>query len=120
MKPAISDTDFGSITVSGERYERDIIIRLNGKIEKRKKKLSKAEFGTSHIVSIEEAEFLFEPEADALIIGTGQSGQVVLSSEAAAFFQHKRCSVRLLPTPEAITAWNDATGKVIGMFHVTC
>ena len=48
MKPAIQKTKFGSITVGGEVYEHDIVIRLSGKVKKRKKKLSKQKYGTSH------------------------------------------------------------------------
>jgi hypothetical protein len=46
----IDGTSFGSITITGEKYEHDVTIRLNGKVEKRKKKLSKELFGTSHII----------------------------------------------------------------------
>ena len=48
MKPTIDGTEFGSITISGELYEHDVLIRLSGKVKKRKKKLSKAVYGTSH------------------------------------------------------------------------
>ena len=120
MKPHIDGTEFGSITIAGERYEHDVIIRLSGKVKKRKKKLSKEKYGTSHTISLEEAEHIFENGADVLIIGTGQSGCVELSEEAAGFFRRNGCSVRLLPTPQAVAAWNDAKGAVIGMFHVTC
>ena len=41
MKPIINGTAFGSITIAGQLYEHDVIIRLNGKVEKRRKKLSK-------------------------------------------------------------------------------
>jgi hypothetical protein len=120
MKPEINGTSFGSITIDGESYDHDVIIRLDGKVKKRKKKLSKSVYGTSHKVSLEEAEHIFENGAKLLIVGTGQSGCVELSDEAAGFFQRNGCSVKLLPTPEAVTAWNDADGVVIGMFHVTC
>jgi len=120
MKPSIDRTEFGSITISGERYEHDVVIRLHGKVKKRKKKLSKAKYGTSHKVSLEEAEYIFETGAKRLLVGTGQSGCVELSDEAAEFFRQNGCSVQLLPTPQAMTAWNAAKGAVIGMFHVTC
>lgn len=120
MKPSIDGTEFGSITISGDLYEHDVVIRLSGKVKKRKKKLSKAKYGTSHKVSLEEAEHIFEAGAKRLILGSGQDGNVELSDEAAEYFRKKGCSVRLLPTPEAITAWNAANGAVIGMFHVTC
>ena len=120
MKPKIDKTKFGSITIAGEKYDHDILIRLNGKIENRKKKLSKEVFGTSHIISLSEAEYIYEEGVENIIIGTGQSGLVKLSDEAAAFFQQKNCSVELLPTPEAIHLWNNAKSLTIGLFHITC
>jgi hypothetical protein len=93
---------------------------LNGKPEKRKKKLSKEVFGTSHTISLAEAEYVYDKGAERLIIGTGQSGMLKLSDEAAAFFQEKHCAVELLPTPQAILRWNEAKGSTMGLFHVTC
>ena len=120
MKPRIDRTKFGSITIEGLVFERDVIIRLDGQVKKRKKKLSKAVYGTSHTVSLDEARHVYEKGAERLIIGTGQYGLVALSDEAAGYFRRKRCQVELLPTGEAIRAWNEAKGAVIGLFHVTC
>lgn len=120
MKPNIDSTTFGSITIERTIFEHDVIIKLNGRVEKRKKKLSKALYGTSHVLSLAEAEYLYEPGAQRLIIGTGQYGNVRLSDEAAEYFKHKQSQVDLLPTPEAIHTWNEANGPVIGLFHVTC
>ena len=120
MKPAIDGTEFGSITIAGELFEHDVVIRLSGKVKKRKKKLSKAKYGTSHKVSLEEAEHIYRPGARHLIVGAGQEGRLGLSDEAAEFFRKNGCSVEMLPTPRAIAAWNAAKGAVIGMFHVTC
>ncbi len=119
-KPTISHTSFGSITIFGERYEHDVVIRLNGKVEKRKKKLSKQVFGTSHVIALAEAEQVYEQGAEALLVGTGQSGLVGLSPEAEAFFREKGCALELLPTPEAILRWNEMEGRLIALFHVTC
>jgi hypothetical protein len=47
MNPHINGTKFGSITVDGETYDHDIVIRLSGKVKKRKKKLSKQQNDTS-------------------------------------------------------------------------
>ena len=51
-KPTINDTGFGSITVDGESYDHDIIITLEGEVKKRKKKLSKSIYGSSHTISL--------------------------------------------------------------------
>ena len=120
MKPIINRSKFGSITAEGEVFKRDVIIRLNGKVKKRKKKLSKAIYGTSHIVSLDEARHVYEEGAELLIVGAGQHGLVKLSDEAADYLRQKVCRVELLPTPEAIQVWNEVEGAVIGLFHVTC
>jgi hypothetical protein len=120
MKPKIDRTTFGSITIDSEVYERDMIIRLGGKVKKRKKKLSSAVYGTSHTISLDEAKHVYEQGAERLIIGAGHYGMVHLSDEAAAYFDKKQCQVDLLPMKKAVKAWNQAEGKVIGLFHVTC
>lgn len=120
MKPLIDGTKFGSITIAGEKYKFDVLIRLNGQIEKRKKKLSKKIYGTSHILSLKEANYIYETGTEGIIFGSGQYGEATLSEEAADFFNSKGCEVILMPTPKAIKAWNKATGSMIGLFHVTC
>ena len=120
MKPEINSTSFGSITVNREVYDYDIIITLAGEVRKRKKKLSKAVYGTSHTISKDEAKYVYEDGVEALIIGSGQYGAVELSEEAADYFKKKNCCVIILPTPKAIKEWNLSKGKVIGLFHITC
>ncbi len=120
MRPHIDQTTFGSITIEEAVFAHDVMIRRNGQVEKRKKKLSKRIYGTSHLLSLDEARHVYEKGAKRLIIGTGQYGNVRLSDEASDYFQRKQCQVDLLPTPEAIQTWNKAEGSVISLFHVTC
>lgn len=120
MEPRIDRTKFGSITIEGTTFKRDVIIRLDGRVKKRKKKLSKAIYGTSHVISLDEARHVYQEGAERLIVGGGQGGLVKLSDEAADYFRRKKCQVELLPTPEAIRIWNEMQGAVIGLFHVTC
>jgi hypothetical protein len=120
MKPHIDHTDFGSIVIEGAVYEHDVLLLPNGEVKKRKKKLSKAVYGTSHILSLDEAKYVYQPGIERLIIGTGQYGNVRLSDEAAGYFKRKRCRVDLAPTPTAVQTWNEARGTILGLFHVTC
>lgn len=121
MKPIIDSTRFGSITIEGKKIKHDVIIRLDGTVIKRKKKLSKEIYGTSHKLSLQEAEFIYEQGAEKLIIGSGQIGRVHLTDEAAAFFQDRSCDVEILPTSQAIDFWNKIQeGNLLGLFHVTC
>ncbi|MFZ5916350.1 MAG: Mth938-like domain-containing protein [Chloroflexota bacterium] len=120
MNPRIDRTEFGWIRIADQKYEHDVIIRLDGRVKKRKKKLSKAVYGTSHTISLDEARHVYQDGAERLIVGTGQHDLVRLSDEASSYFRNKECAVQALPTPEAIQAWNEAEGAVIGLFHVTC
>jgi len=116
----IEKTTFGTITIDGKTYEHDVVVRLSGEVVKRKKKLSKKLYGTSHVLSEDEARFVFEKGCDQVVIGSGQIGNVHLSPEAEAFFQRKGCEVLLKPTPEAIQMFNQSRARRIGLFHVTC
>ena len=121
MKPKINNTEFGSITIEDVIFNHDVIIRLDSQVKKRKKKLSKAVYGTSHIISLEEAKHVYEDGAKLLIIGAGQYLNVKLSDEAEGFFNQKKCKVKLSDTPHAIKGWNNTReNKMIGLFHITC
>ena len=121
-KPHIDSTVFGSITIEGAVFEHDVVIAPDGAVTKRKKKLSKSVYGSSHTISLGEIEDVLDRgrDADELIVGSGQYDNVRLSPEAAAFVEERHCRVLLLPTPVAIGAWNRAQGNAIGLFHVTC
>lgn len=79
MIPHIDSTSFGDITIAGETFDHDVLIRLSGEIVKRKKKLSKKVYGTSHMLSLAEAEYVYEAGCKTLIVGTGQQGILKLS-----------------------------------------
>jgi hypothetical protein len=116
----IDATEFGAITVDGKIYKHDVIIRLSGEVEKRRKRLSKAQYGTSHVISKAEAKFVFEKGCDLLIIGTGQVGNVRLSPEESEYFDKKQCRIVLERTPEAILTFNRSPAKKVALMHVTC
>ena len=116
----MENATFGTITIDGKTYEHDVVIRLSGEVVKRKKKLSKKYYGTSHMLSKDEAKFVFEKGCNQVIVGSGQMGNVRLSPEAEAYFAKKDCTVLLRPTPDAIQVFNKSRSKKIGLFHVTC
>ena len=59
----IESTRFGAITIDGKTYEHDVVVRLSGEVVKRKKKLSKKLYGTSHVLSEDEAKYLSRRDA---------------------------------------------------------
>ena len=86
----IENATFGTITIDGKTYEHDVVIRLSGEVVKRKKKLSKKYYGTSHMLSKDEAKFVFEKRCNQLIVGSGQMGNVRLSPGSRGLFREKR------------------------------
>ena len=85
----IEGTTFGAITIDGKTYAARRIIRLSGEVAKRKQKLSKKHYGTSHVLSKDEAKFVFERGCEQLILGSGQGAMCILSPEAEAYFAKK-------------------------------
>ncbi len=116
----IDGSSFGNITIDGTIYDHDVVIRLSGSVEKRRKKLSKRQYGTSHMLSRKEAKFVFEKGCDMVVIGSGQQGNLRLSPEAKEYFGKKRCMVVLQPTPDAICTFNRSRAHKVGLIHVTC
>jgi len=116
----IDATEFGA-TINGKTYDYDVIIRLSGAVEKRRKRLSKDMCGTSHMVSKAEAKFVFEDGCELVIVGTGQDGNMHLSPEASSYFDKKHCRLVLQRTPEAILTYNKSPEKKkAALMHVTC
>src|SRR6516225_6204307 len=68
----IEGTKFGGITIDRKTYEHDVVIRLSGEVIKRKKKLSKKYYGTSHVLSKAEAKFVFEKGASSSLLVRGK------------------------------------------------
>jgi hypothetical protein len=120
MKPVIKHTKFGSITVENEEYYFDIVINKSGEVKKRDSSISKKIYGTSHKVSLEEIQMLYEDQICMVIFGNGQSGKMVVSQEALSFLKEKKCEVKIKKTPDAIEEWNKSNEATIGLFHVTC
>src|SRR5260370_8108328 len=115
----IERTTFGTITIDGKTYEHDVIIRLSGEVARRKKQLSKKYYGTSHVLSKDEAKFVFENGCEQLILGTGQMGNVHLSQEAETYFAKKGCAVLLQPTPSPIHPFTTPLAQNTALFHFT-
>ncbi|MFA8342933.1 MAG: MTH938/NDUFAF3 family protein [Rhodothermaceae bacterium] len=120
MKPKVSSTQFGTIIINDQCYDYDIYIDASGKINKRMKKLSKKIHGTTHILSLPEAELIYEEGVEKIIIGSGYEGILTLSDDAKRFFEMHNCKVEINPTPVAVDNWNKEIKKSVGLFQITC
>jgi len=118
--PAIDEVAFGSVTIGGETLEHDIHIRANGSVRKRKKKWARRDYGTSHVLGPRELKRVLKGDPELLIIGVGFDRMVRLADEGAEMLRERGVTWEMLPTPDAVAAWNEAEGPRALVMHVTC
>jgi len=111
---------FGRIVVDGRTYDHDIVVYPSGRIEMRKKWLSKDKHGTSHKLDPDELKEYLGEEFDVLIVGTGFYGYLSLLPESRELVKEREVIEK--PTGEAVRVLNELWGKrrILAIFHVTC
>ncbi len=116
MKPTIIAKKAGEFSINNKTIDFDISINLDGKVIKR---YPQSSGGIKLLeLSLEEANKLYDPNANEMIIGSGGQAKLRLSNEAIDFFEEKKCKIKLLPIWEAITYWNRYEGHAIGLFYI--
>jgi hypothetical protein len=109
---------FGSITIDGVTYDRDVVID-RGEILKRKKKPSKKfrkDFGHTPVSLQEKLPW----ECRRLVIGTGNYGSLPVMEEVKREARRRRIELLIMPTDEAITALAKEPEGTNAILHVTC
>jgi hypothetical protein len=112
----INNLSFGSITIDGETYVKDVIID-NGSIKKRKKAKSKKYrdmFGHTPLSQEENIPW----NCKRLIIGTGHSSSLPVMDEVNKIAVLKGVELAIMSTPEAIKHINNPHTNLI--LHLTC
>jgi hypothetical protein len=107
---------FGSITIDGETYVKDLIID-NGSIKKRKKAESKKysdRFGHTPLSPDENIPW----NCKYLIVGAGHSSSLPVMDEVCDIAVRKGVELVIMSTPEAIKHINDPHTNLI--LHLTC
>ncbi|KXA90858.1 hypothetical protein AKJ57_03345 [candidate division MSBL1 archaeon SCGC-AAA259A05] len=122
----IESTEFGSITIDGEKLDHDIVIYPD-KIGERKKWITKEKHGTSHKFTREEMEeYLNQVDTEKLrviLIGTGQYGKLGLLDETKRLLEDMGIKSIELKTSEAVERFEkmeESREEKLGIFHVTC
>jgi hypothetical protein len=112
----IKNLSFGSITIDGETYRKDVIID-NGLVKKRKKAKSKKYsdmFGHTPLSPDENIPW----DCGNLVIGTGHSSSLPIMEEVYNIAHRKSVELLAMSTPEAIKHINDPNTNLI--LHLTC
>ena len=112
----IEDYHFGSITVDGKTYTSDVIISPEGVNASWWRE-------RGHAVSCKDMEPVLEANPQVLVIGTGTSGLMKMTGEAAELLRKRGVQAHVSPTGEAWKRYNElAEGgqRVVAALHLTC
>ena len=115
----IDDYSFGSITIDGEVYHKDLWI-IDGRIKKRDKSIAKSKFGTSHRISRKELKRVMTLKTRRIIIGSGNSGLVSLTDRAQKYLEDQSIEVEICKTGELIQRNIEIGEYDSGIIHLTC
>jgi hypothetical protein len=118
--PTITGTQFGAITLGKETYDKDIYIRADGTVQKRKKKLAKQAYGTSHKIGPDELKKLCKGGPEIVFIGTGQQGLAELTEEGRRYLEKHGIDYAAMPTPDVIASYNKCRQPKAALIHITC
>ena len=116
----VDSFSFGSITVDGKKYRRDIFLLPDGAVKQRKSGIWM--FG-GHTFRKEEIEELSRTGAEVMVVGIGTDSQAKLSSEAKSFAEQIKLELHILPSDQAVTKCNELLEqgkKVAALIHITC
>lgn len=115
----IEDYSFGSITIDGDVYQKDLWI-IEGNIKKRDKSIAKSKFGTSHMISRKELKKVVTPNTRRLLIGSGNSGLVSLTDKARKYLEEEGIKVEMHNTGELVQREIEINRYDAGIIHLTC
>jgi hypothetical protein len=119
QKPEITYIKFGSITVNGKTFVKDVVFE-NGKVRQRNKGPSRprrSEFGHTPLTPLEEIPW----KCKTLVVGTGMHGRLPVVKEFKEEAQRRGVKLILLKTQEAVKYFLQNYGSDLNaIFHITC
>ena len=115
MSPAIEHYRFGTITVDGQRYTRDLII-LPERIAAgwwRKE---------GHALHPDDLTAVFEAAPEVLVVGTGAYGMMRVTEETRRALETAGIRLIAATTAEAVKTYNELREetRVAAALHLTC
>jgi len=111
----INSYSFGRITIDGTIYDRDLTV-FPDRVETRWRREQ------GHNLIAEDLARVVDDQPDDLIIGTGKSGILKVSSGTSAYIKDKGIRLHVLRTDEAVELFNrlSADRNVVAALHLTC
>lgn len=114
-KKKIAAYSFGSITIDGDRYNKDVIIFPDRVFSPWWRK-------EGHLLQIEDLDEVLKSDIRILVVGTGSFGVMKVPDETVGYMESTGIKVYIDKSKKAAELFNELSGKgeVIGAFHLTC
>jgi len=119
----IEEYRFGTITINGKTYTRDVEVRWTGEVLDWWRK-------ESHLFDLEDIKRALAQNPEVIVFGIGAYGMARVSEEAKTEIKNRGIQLIIDKTEEAIKTFNvikeesekeeGKCAKVIGLFHLTC
>jgi hypothetical protein len=119
--PHIDSTEFGSITIDGQKYDQVLIV--GREVRERDRAKLKELFGTTHKIGQWEVEDLLSNNPEVIIIGTGQEGALEVDDWVKNAINYSHIELIISQTPKAAETFNSLTlsGKAVNaLIHTMC
>jgi len=106
---------FGRITIDGKTYTSDVIIypeRVDSSWWRKQ----------GHSLHIEDLKDIIPAKPEILVVGTGNTGLMVVPEETMSYLKSKGIEVHVVRTDKATELFNkfQKDKKVIAALHLTC
>ena len=108
------------VRIDGETFTRDIYIRADGTVKKRKKSVAKATLGSSHVVAAAELAKILKGDPKVLIIGVGGKPCLRLAPDARSLLKKRRIALRTLPNAGAVQICAAEKARKALLLHLGC
>ena len=111
----IDSYTFGSITIDGEKYKKDVIILPDRVLSPWWRK-------DGHLLQFEDLEEVVNEGIPVLVVGTGFFGAMKVPEDTIGYLESKGIKVHVEKSKNAVELFNGLIekGPVIGAFHLTC
>ena len=108
----------GEVKVNGRRKVEDVVVREDGSVRKRRKKLSLKTHGSTHLISAEEVRFICKGKPRVLIVGTGTEGRVDVGDDAKEWLKKKNINLICKQSEEAVVEFGHTAEPAALLLHV--
>ena len=113
--PRIDGFRFGTVTVDGREYRRDVIIRPDGVRDGWWRR-------EGHSLFPEDLIEALGASPEVLVVGCGASGLMRVPEETASYVRARGVDLLVLPTAQACRRYNElaASKRTVACLHLTC